>query len=165
MCRTELTTLNQKLVRGRPVPLHCPSSWKSSIKGGDYKELQRFQRKDYIGCSMAHGRYLAPSQKLMSKTIIICVLLLGLIYQEGNEMKQNKHQNKRATSDRAYRKANKKLTTELMRAINTYMWSGSWPSRMCLSPSRGRNNKLYSSLWETIVIIHLTQATIDQRNF
>lgn len=114
---------------------------------------------------MAHGRYLAPSQKLMSKTIIICVLLLGLIYQEGNEMKQNKHQNKRATSDRAYRKANKKLTTELMRAINTYMWSGSWPSRMCLSPSRGRNNKLYSSLWETIVIIHLTQATIDQRNF
>ena len=107
---------------------------------------------------MAHGWYLAPSQKLMSKTIIICVLLLGLIYQEGTKMKQNKLQNKRATSDRAHRKVNKKLTTVLMHAINTHIRSSSWPSRMCLSPSRGRNNKLYSSLWEAIVIIHLTKA-------
>lgn len=119
MCRTELTALNQNLVRGRPVQLHCPSSWKSRIQGGDYKELQRFQRKDYIGCPVAHGQYLAPSQKLMSKTIINCVSLLGLIYQEGNKMKQNKLQNKRATSDRAYRKVNKRLATVLMHAINT----------------------------------------------
>lgn len=119
MCRTELTALNQNLVRGRPVQLHCPSSWKSRIQGGDYKELQRFQRKDYIGCPVAHGQYLAPSQKLMSKTIINCVSLPGLIYQEGNKMKQNKLQNKRATSDRAYRKVNKRLATVLMHAINT----------------------------------------------
>lgn len=158
MCRTELTALNQNLVRGRPVQLHCPSSWKSRIQGGDYKELQRFQRKDYIGCPVAHGQYLAPSQKLMSKTIINCVSLPGLIYQEGNKMKQNKLQNKRATSDRAYRKVNKRLATVLMHAINTYIWSSSWPSRMCLPPSRGSSSKSYSSLWETVVRIHLTQA-------
>lgn len=68
---------------------------------------------------MAHGHYLAPSQKLMSKTIIIWVLLLGLFYQAGNKMKRSKLQNKRATSDRAHGKVNK-LTTVLMYAINTY---------------------------------------------
>lgn len=106
---------------------------------------------------MAHGQYLAPPEKLISKAIIICILLLGL-HQEGNKMKQNKLQNKRATSDRAYRKVNKKLTTVLMHGINTYKWSSSWPSRMLLSPSRDRNDKLYSNLWETIVVINLTQA-------
>lgn len=83
---------------------------------------------------MAHGHYLAPSQKLMSKTIIIWVLLLGLIYQAGNKMKQSKLQKKkkkRAASDRAHRKVNK-LTTVLMYAINTYIWSSSFGLEECV---------------------------------
>lgn len=97
-------------------------------------------------------------RSLLSKTIIKYVVFLGQIYQEGNEMNQYKLQNKRAASDRAYKKANKKLRTLLTPTINTSIRASS--SRNYLSPSRGRNNRLYSSLWETMVRIHPTQAMV-----
>lgn len=61
---------------------------------------------------------------------MMCVVFLGLIYQEGNKMNQYKLQNKRATSDRADREANKKIRTLLTPTINTYIRASS--SRNCL---------------------------------
>lgn len=89
---------------------------------------------------------------------MMCVVFLGLIYQEGNKMNQYKLQNKRATSDRADREANKKIRTLLTSTINTYIRASS--SRNCLSPSRGRNKILFLSLWKTIIRIHPTQEMV-----